>query len=123
MESMFTKISRSTKKLQAACGNMPQGNRAALSGAICLALVLIPEVAFAQSTGGQGSNFFCYIATYFKGIVGSAALVAILAWAIEHILGVAKLHDIVVKVGVGCAIVIGSATIIANSGLSSGCAV
>lgn len=122
MASMFTKISRSESKLQAACDSMPQRNRAALSGAMFLALVLIPEMAFAQSSG-QGANFFCYIAQYFKGIVGSAALVAILAWAIEHILGVAKLHDIVVKVGVGCALVIGSATIIANSGLSSGCAV
>lgn len=122
MASMFTKISRRASSVSAACGNISQRQRTAISSALFMALVLVPEIALAGG-GGQGSNFFCYIATYFKGIVGSAALVAILAWAIEHILGVAKLHDIVVKVGVGCAIVIGSATIIANSGLSSGCVV
>lgn len=89
------------------------------------ALVLMPEVALAGMTGGSNAatQFFCYIAQYFKTIVGSAALVAITMWAIEHIFGVSKLHDIVIKVGIAAAIVIGGATLIANSGLTSNCTI
>jgi hypothetical protein len=42
-------------------------------------------------------------------------------WAIEHIFGAAKLHDVVIKVGVACGIVIAGATMIAKSGLTVNC--
>lgn len=122
MANIFSKKSASVMAEKRGYASLSDAQKSTIKGLLLAALVLVPEVAFAQ-TGAGGANFFCYIASYFKGIVGAAALVAILAWAIEHILGVAKLHDIVIKVGVGAAIVIGSATIIANSGLSSGCVI
>lgn len=54
-------------------------------------------------------------------IIGSAALVAIFMWALEHIFGIAKLHDMVMKVGVGCGIVIVAAAFIRSSGLVVTC--
>jgi hypothetical protein len=81
-------------------------------------MMMAPSLAFAQTSAGTGNQFFCYIANYFKGIVGSCALVVILLWAIEHFFGVAKLHDVVIKVGIGAAIVAGASVIIANSGLT-----
>ena len=52
---------------------------------ICIGLC--PGSAFAQSYTAS-AQFFCYIAQYFKYIVGTAAVVAIFFWAIEHIFGV-----------------------------------
>lgn len=83
---------------------------------------LFPGSACAQSYTAS-SQFFCYIAQYFKYIVGTAALVAILFWAIEHIFGVSRIHDIVIRVGVACAFVIAGATIITNSGLTVNCVI
>ena len=87
---------------------------------ICIGLC--PGSALAQSYTASG-QFFCYIAQYVKYIVGTAALVAILFWAIEHIFGVSRIHDIVIRVGVACAFVISAATIIANSGLTVNCVI
>lgn len=100
-------------------------HKALMQTALVMVLVAVPELALAQSTvpAGAGSNFFCYIAQYFKAICGTAALVAITMWAIEHIFGAAKLHDVVIKVGISAAIVICGSTLIANSGLSSTCAI
>lgn len=90
---------------------------------LAFTIVAAPEIALAQSYGGGGggSAFFCYIAQYFKQIVGTAALVAITMWAIEHIFGVSKIHDMVIKVGVSAAIVIGGSLLITNSGLTTSC--
>ena len=90
--------------------------------AVIAALALLPEVAVAAAavTGDTG-GLFCWVAKYFKSIVGAAALVAIFLWAIEHIFGVSKLHDIVIKVGVAAGIVIGASTLITQSGLTVGC--
>lgn len=88
--------------------------------ATVLFLAILPEVAFALG-GAGGGGIFCWVAQYFKSIVGAAALVAIFLWAIEHIFGVSKLHDIVIKVGVACGIVIAAASLITSSGLTVGC--
>lgn len=109
MESMNTNASKRVKQ---------PSNRTATM--IALFVTLIPGLAFA---GGDGSGFFCYISQYFKQIVGAAALTAIMMWAIEHIFGASKLHDVVIKVGVAAGIVIVGATFITNSGLTLSCAV
>ncbi|PHV23310.1 hypothetical protein CSQ92_10045 [Janthinobacterium sp. BJB446] len=91
-----------------------------LAAILCVA---IPEIALAQAQAGAGANFFCYIAQYFKAIVGTACLVTIVLWALEHIFGVAKLHDVVIKVGVTAAVVIAGSALITNSGLTTSCVV
>lgn len=80
-------------------------------------LATMPSIAMADS----GSGIFCWIANYLKQIVGAAALVAIGLWAIEHIFGASKLHDMVIRVGIACGIVVIGATLIANSGLTVNC--
>lgn len=118
MESMFSKMLRKLQEKHAtlshAYQNMSHDARKSAKAAAVGAVLMTPQLAMAQEGGVQ---FFCYIATYFKQIVGGAALVALLMWAIEHIFGVAKLHDVVIKVGIAAAIVIGATTIIAKSGL------
>lgn len=118
MESMFLKMSRKVKEhhafLSHAYQNMPHKAKAAMKTAAVGAVMMTPQLAFAAGA----TDFFCYISEYFKSIVGGAALVALLMWAIEHIFGVAKLHDVVIKVGIAAAIVIGATTIIAKSGLT-----
>ena len=84
-------------------------------GLLCLATM--PSMAMAA----DGTGIFCWIANYLKQIVGAAALVAISMWAIEHIFGVAKLHDMVIRVGIACGVVVIGATFIANSGLTVNC--
>lgn len=127
MESMFSSISNKfngAKQFAAAAyKNSGPTQKALLKASVAMAIVLMPEVALAQVSGNAGTNFFCYIAQYFKAICGTAALVAITMWAIEHIFGAAKLHDVVVKVGIAAAIVIGGSTLITNSGLTSNCVI
>ncbi len=91
----------------------------ALASATLILITLLPATAFAAS--GAGGGIFCWVAQYLKGIVGAAALVAIMFWALENIFGMAKLHDIVIRVGVTCGIVIVAALLIANSGLTVSC--
>lgn len=86
--------------------------------AMVMLYALAPDFAFAQATT-DGTGMLCFIAKYFKGIVGAAALAAIMMWGIEHILGASKLHDIVIKVGVAAGLVIVGATIITTSGLTT----
>jgi hypothetical protein len=120
---MFSKMSRSLRShgafVGAAYKNMPQQSKAVLKAVAVTAVMLTPELALAQpmSADPKSVKFFCYIGEYFKAIVGGAALVAMLMWAIEHIFGVAKLHDVVIKVGVAAAIVIGSVSLIRGAGL------
>lgn len=118
MENMFSKMSHKVKEthvfLSHAYQNMPQQAKTTVKIVAAGTVLMAPQLAFAAGA----SDFFCYISEYFKSIVGGAALVALLMWAIEHIFGVAKLHDVVIKVGIAAAIVIGSTTIIAKSGLT-----
>lgn len=90
-----------------------------LYGAVFM-LALTPEIALAAGVA-DGSGIFCWVAQYFKQIIGSAALVAVFMWSIEHIFGASKLHDIVIKVGVACGIVIAGAAMITKSGLAITC--
>lgn len=123
MGNTFSKISRSGKAVAQMYNQLGTNRKALAQCALAIAMVGLPQIALAQVGGNGGVGFLCYIAQYFKQIVGTAALVAIVMWAIEHILGVAKLHDIVIKVGIACAIVIGATTLIANSGLTTSCAI
>lgn len=82
-----------------------------------LFIATFPSFAMAA----DGSGMFCWVADYLKQIVGAAALVAIMMWAIEHIFGVAKLHDMVIRVGIACGVVIVGAVLIAKSGLTVNC--
>jgi hypothetical protein len=84
---------------------------------IVLCLVALPGMAMAA----DGSGIFCWVADYLKQIVGAAALVAIVMWSIEHIFGAAKLHDMVIRIGVACGLVIVGAVMIAKSGLTVNC--
>lgn len=123
MENMISKMWLKTRAQHAvlshAYRNMPHTTKAAFKAAAVGAVLMSPQLAFAANA----TDFFCFISDYFKSIVGGAALVALLMWAIEHIFGVAKLHDMVIKVGIAAAIVIGATTIIAKSGLAPpGCA-
>jgi hypothetical protein len=104
----------------AAAGCRTREGRAKQAGKalIMASLMMLPALAFAQDSG-SGNQFFCYVAMYFKSIVGGACLVVIMLWAIEHVFGVAKLHDVVIKVGVAAAIVVGGAAMIKGSGLVS----
>jgi hypothetical protein len=122
MVNMSSKISRSGKAVAEMYSKLSKNKKVFVQCAAAALIVGLPEVALAQSAGA-GANFFCYIAQYFKQIVGSAALVAIFMWALEHIFGMSKLHDIVIKVGIACAIVIGGAALITNSGLTVSCVV
>jgi asparagine N-glycosylation enzyme membrane subunit Stt3 len=116
---MYSKMLRNLQDQHAALShayqNMSRGAKSKVKAVAVGAVLMTPQLAMAQEGGGVA--FFCYIAMYFKQIVGGAALVALLMWAIEHIFGVAKLHDVVIKVGIAAAIVIGATTIIAKSGL------
>lgn len=118
MENMYSKMSRKVRQqhafLSQAYQNMPHKTKAMVKSVAVGAVMMSPQLAFAAGA----TDFFCYISEYFKSIVGGAALVALLMWAIEHIFGVAKLHDVVIKVGIAAAIVIGATTIIAKSGLT-----
>lgn len=115
MKSIFSKLSGKRAQLSAAWESMSPTARSVCKASAATALMMTPSLAFAAD--GNGNQFFCYVANYFKGIVGGCALVVIMLWAIEHFFGVSKLHDIVIKVGIGAAIVAGSSIIIANSGL------
>jgi hypothetical protein len=116
--SIVSKMSLSLKAhhafLSDAYQNMPHKTKSAMKTVAVGVVMMTPQLAFAAGA----TDFFCYISEYFKSIVGGAALVALLMWAIEHIFGVAKLHDVVIKVGIAAAIVIGATTIIAKSGLT-----
>jgi len=118
MESMFSKMSHKVRAQHAflshAYQNMPRKTKVAMKTVAVVAVMMTPQLAHAASA----TDFFCVIADYFKQIVGGAALVALLMWSIEHIFGVAKLHDVVIKVGIAAAIVISSTVIIAKSGLT-----
>ena len=118
MESTFLKMSLNVRAahcaMSAAYQRMPRKVKSVVRGAALGAVLMSPQLAFAA----DGTEFFCAIAKYFKGIVGGAALVALLMWAIEHIFGVAKLHDVVIKVGIAALIVISATTLIAKSGLA-----
>lgn len=124
MVNMFSKMSHKVKEQHAflshAYQTMTHDTKSAVKVVFIGAALMTPQLAMASG----GTDFFCYIAEYFKSIVGGAALVALLMWAIEHIFGVAKLHDVVIKVGIAAAIVIGATTIIAKSGLTPpGCGI
>ncbi|CAN7641620.1 TrbC/VirB2 family protein [Massilia sp. LjRoot122] len=118
MKNIFSKLSGNGAKLAAAWDNLSPTAKGICKASAMGVVLMSPTLAFAQGGAGNGNQFFCYIANYFKGIVGSCALVVILLWAIEHFFGVAKLHDVVIKVGIGAAIVAGSSIIIVNSGLT-----
>jgi hypothetical protein len=81
------------------------------------AFLMSPQLAFAA----DGTELLCWVAQYFKQIAGTAVLVVICVWALEHIFGVAKLHDITIKVGIGAGFIVMAATFVAKSGLSSSC--
>jgi hypothetical protein len=122
MENMYSKMSRKVREkhtfLSQAYQNMPHKTKAMMKSVAVGAVMMSPQLAFAAP---GGTDFFCYIAEYFKSIVGGAALVTMLLWAVEHIFGVAKIHDVVIKVGIAAAIVIGASTIITKSGLTTNC--
>lgn len=117
MKNIFSKLSGNGVSLSAAWNNMSPTAKSICKASVTAAIMMTPSLAFAAEA--DGNKFFCYIANYFKGIVGGCALVVIMLWAIEHFFGVAKLHDVVIKVGIGAAIVAGSSIIITNSGLVS----
>lgn len=120
MVNMFSKMSRKLTALKSVKAKLAPKQKSVLTTALALVILAAPEIALAQY-GGAGGGFFCYIAQYFKQIVGTAALVAIGMWALEHIFGVSKLHDIVIKVGIAAAMVIAGASIVTNSGLTTSC--
>lgn len=114
MKNIFSKIKHSHAALSARYQSMSHETKvAAKTVLVGSAMLMVPQLAMA----GDGSEFFCFIGNYFKNIVGGAALVAIFMWAIEHIFGVSKLHDVVLKVGIAAAIVIGGASIVKGAGL------
>lgn len=123
----FLKISRKAQQAGRNARAFYQGRsiteKALVQVAVMSVLLLSPELALAQSSGGSGSgnNFFCVVAQYMKQIIGGAALVAICFWAVEHFFKVSKIHDIVIGVGVGCAVVMGATALIAGTGLSANC--
>jgi hypothetical protein len=116
MANIFSKQSSKAKekfsKLKAKLKKNP------LAYLLFMELMLLPTLVLADDSG---TGIFCYVSTYLKGIVGSAAAVAIGFWGIEHIFGAAKLHDMVMRVGVGCGVVMVGALMIAKSGLTSNC--
>lgn len=116
MKNIFSKLSAKRTDLSAAWNQLSPAQKALCKATVTGALLMSPNLAFAAST--TGTQFFCFIANYVKGIVGGCALVVILLWAVEHFFGVAKLHDVVIKVGIGAAIVVGSTLIVTNSGLT-----
>lgn len=119
MENMFSKMSSKAQAthefLSEAYQGMSPKSKSIIRGVAIGAVLMTPQLAFAAD---DGTGFFCVVAKYFKGIVGGAALVALLMWAIEHILGVAKLHDVVIKVGIAALIVISASTVITKAGLA-----
>jgi len=115
MKSIFSKLSAKRTELSAAWDNLSPTNKALCKATVTGALLMTPNLAFAAT--GSGNQFFCFIANYIKGIVGGAALVVILLWALENFFGMAKIHDLVIKVGITAAIVVAAALIVANSGL------
>lgn len=118
MKSMKETVSNGIKTAGKMYGKLTKNQKHVAQTVLAISLIALPEFAFAQNAGG---GFFCYIAQYFKQIVGTAALVAITMWAIEHIFGASKLHDIVIKVGVACAMVIAGTVLITSSGLTTSC--
>ena len=81
--------------------------------------LMMPGIALAQGDAGGGIGLICWVAQYLKQIVGAAALVAVCMWALEHIGGMSKLHDLVIKVGISCGVVAVGAVFIAKSGLQT----
>src|SRR5690606_3552837 len=100
---------------------LSKGKKSLLNAMLALLVIGIPEVALAQYGGGGNASFFCYFAKYFKEIIVASAVVAISMWALEHIFGMSKLHDIVMRVGIACGVVIAATLIISNTGLTVNC--
>lgn len=113
--SLKTSHSRVAKRMKRFFPALSKTNLFAL-----LILVTLPEIAFAQ-TYTAGSEFFCYIAQYFRGIVGIAGVIAIIMWGFENFFGSAKFHTLIMSVGITCVVVIGAATFIVKSGLTVNC--
>jgi len=104
--------------------NCNENTKANLMVVFFMLVFLMPEIAFAQEQTTQisgGAQFFCFIAKYFKSIIGAAAILTVCLWALEHIFGMSKIHDLVIKVGTVAAVVSGGTALIANSGLTSSC--
>jgi hypothetical protein len=111
------KLSAKRARIAQAFQRTPNKRKQAIRAAAIGAVMMSPQLAFA----GDGTELLCFIAQYFKTIAGTAALVVIGMWTLEHFFGVAKLHDVVIKVGIGAAFIISAAVLVAKSGLSSGC--
>jgi hypothetical protein len=117
MTNMFLNVSNKRAELARAYQGLSAQSKQIFKMVLLGAFLMSPQLAFAA----DGTDMLCFIAQYFKQIAGSAALVVISIWAIEHFFGVAKLHDVVIKVGIGAAMIITASTAIAKSGLSSNC--
>lgn len=115
--SMFSKLSANRVRIAQALQRNPSVRKQAYRAAVVGAILMSPQLAFAA----DGTELLCFIAQYFKTIAGTAALVVIGMWTLEHFFGMAKMHDVVIKVGIGAAFIVSASLLVAKSGLSSGC--
>ena len=84
-----------------------------------MALLAMPGLALADN----GANlFFCAIAQNFKSIIGTAILSTFVLWAIDHLVGSAKVHDAIIKAGVVMLVLSVATTVIAKGGFAIDCA-
>lgn len=119
MKSIFSKLSAKRAQLAVAYQSMSDKRKQVFHAALLSIFLMSPQLSFAASS--DGSELLCYIAQYFKQIAGAAALVVITLWAIEHFFGVAKLHDVVIKVGISAGVIIMGSVLVAKSGLTVNC--
>ena len=113
----LNKLSAKRQRMASAYQNMSRSSKRAWHAMALGAFLMSPQLAFAA----DGTELLCFVAQYFKTIAGTAVLIVIGMWAIEHFFGVSKLHDITIKVGIGAAFVVSAATLVAKSGLTSSC--
>lgn len=115
--NIFSKLSAKRAQMAHAYQNMSPSSKRACHALALGAFLMSPQLAFAA----DGTELLCWVAQYFKQIAGTAVLVVICVWAIEHFFGVSKLHDITIKVGIGAGFIIMAATFVTKSGLTSSC--
>lgn len=115
--NIFSKLSAKRAQMAKAYQNMSPSSKRACHALVLGTFLMSPQLAFAA----DGTELLCWVAQYFKQIAGTAALVVICVWAIEHFFGVSKLHDITIRVGIAAAFIITGATLVAKSGLTSSC--
>ncbi len=92
--------------------------------ALAAAVLLTSTPAFATGGGDGGSaglSAICFLAEYFKVIIGAIAVIAVLIWAMGYFFKKNDLYEIGLYIILGCVVAAGASTLIGKTGLTATC--